>query len=163
MINMILTNGVKNINNVKDFCIKIMMLGVGVWIMSKVLLGVVAVLLAVSYYLYSQNQILQTNNAVLEGAVATQEEAIKSIQADFELQTQQLQDLSVKSQKAQRELSRYTQFIQNYELASKILADPVEMERKINNGTKHIMENIEQISSTIDGLDSGLQLQPTSN
>lgn len=140
-----------------------MMLGVGVWIMSKVLLGVVAVLLAVSYYLYSQNQILQTNNAVLEGAVATQEEAIKSIQADFELQTQQLQDLNVKSQKAQRELSRYTQFIQNYELASKILADPVEMERKINNGTKHIMENIEQISSTIDGLDSGLQLQPTSN
>ena len=139
------------------------MLGVGVWIMSKVLLGVVVVLLTVSYYLYSQNQILQTNNAVLEGAVATQEEAIKSIQADFELQTQQLQDLSVKSQKAQRELSRYTQFIQNYELASKILADPVEMERKINNGTKHIMENIEQISSTIDGLDSGLQLQPTSN
>ncbi len=131
--------------------------------MSKVLVGVVAVLLAVSYYLYSQNQILQTNNAVLEGAVATQEEAIKSIQADFELQTQQLQDLNVKSQKAQRELSRYTQFIQNYELASKILADPVEMERKINNGTKHIMENIEQISSTIDGLDSGLQLQPTSN
>ena len=131
--------------------------------MSKVLLGVVAVLLAVSYYLYSQNQILQTNNAVLEGAVATQEEAIKSIQADFELQTQQLQDLSLKSQKAQRELSRYTQFIQNYELASKILADPDEMERKINNGTKHIMENIEQISSTIDGLDSGLQLQPTSN
>ena len=131
--------------------------------MSKVLVGVVAVLLAVSYYLYSQNQILQTNNAVLEGAVATQEEAIKSIQADFELQTQQLQDLSLKSQKAQRELSRYTQFIQNYELASKILADPVEMERKINNGTKHIMENIEQISSTIDGLDSGLQLQSTSN
>ena len=131
--------------------------------MSKVLLGVVAVLLAVSYYLFNQNQILQTNNAVLEGAVATQEEAIKSIQEDFELQTQQLQDLTIKSQVAQRELNRYTQFIQNYELSSKILADPVEMERKINNGTKHIMENIEQISSTIDGLDSGLQLQPTSN
>ena len=140
-----------------------MMLGVGVWIMSKVLLGVVAVLLAVSYYLYSQNQILQTNNAVLEGAVATQEEAIKSIQADFELQTQQLQDLSVKSQKAQRELSRYTQFIQNYELASKILADPVEMERKINNGTKHIMEDIEKLSTTVDHLDDGLQLQSYSN
>ena len=140
-----------------------MMLGTGAWIMSKVLLGIVAILLAISYYFYSQNLILQTNNALLEGAVATQEEAIKSIQADFELQTQQLQDLSVKSQKAQRELSRYTQFIQNYELASKILADPVEMERKINNGTKHIMENIEQISGTIDGLDNGLQLQPTSN
>ncbi len=131
--------------------------------MSKILIGVILVLSLVTYYFYSQNQILVANNSQLENAVATQEEAIKSIQADFELQTQQLQELSVKSQKAQRELNRYTQFIQNYELASKILADPVEMERKINNGTKHIMENIEQISSTIDGLDSGLQLQPTSN
>jgi len=131
--------------------------------MSKVLLGIVAVLLAISYYLYSQNQILQSNNVALESAVATQEEAIKSIQADFELQTQQLQDLSVKSQIAQRELNRYTQFIQNYELASKILADPVEMQRKINNGTKHIMEDIEKISTTVDGLDNGLQLQSTSN
>ena len=131
--------------------------------MSKVLLGVVAVLLAVSYYLFNQNQILQTNNAVLEGAVATQEEAIKSIQEDFELQTQQLQDLTIKSQVAQRELNRYTQFIQNYELSSKILADPVEIERKINNGTKHIMENIEQISGAIDSLDDGLQLQFTSD
>jgi len=131
--------------------------------MSKVLLGIVAVLLAISYYLYSQNQILQANNVALESAVATQEEAIKSIQADFELQTQQLQDLSVKSQIAQRELNRYTQFIQNYELASKILADPVEMQRKINNGTKHIMEDIEKISTTVDDLDNGLQLQSTSN
>ena len=141
----------------------ITMLGIGVWIMSKVLVGIVLVLLAVSYYLYSQNQILQTNNAVLEGAVATQEETIATMQNDFSLQTEQLQSMTLKSQAAQRELNRYTQFIQNYELASKILADPVEMERKINNGTKHIMENIEQISSTIDGLDSGLQLQPTSN
>ena len=131
--------------------------------MSKVLLGVVAVLLAITYYLFSQNQILQANNSSLESAVATQEEAIKSIQADFELQTQQLQDLTVKSQAAQRELSRYTQFIQNYELASKILADPLEMERKINNGTKHIMEDIEKLSGTVDSLDDGLQLQSTSD
>jgi len=131
--------------------------------MSKVLIGVLLVLALTTYYFYSQNQILIANNSQLENAVATQEETIKSIQADFELQTQQLQELSVKSQKAQRELSRYTQFIQNYELASKILADPVEMERKINNGTKHIMENIEQISSDVDGLDNGLQLQPNSD
>ena len=131
--------------------------------MSKVLLGVIGILMVASYYFYSQNQILVANNASLKGAVATQEEAIKSIQEDFKLQTQQLQDLTVKSQIAQRELNRYTQFIQNYELASKILADPVEMERKINNGTKHIMEDIEKISTTVDSLDNGLQLQPTAN
>ena len=131
--------------------------------MQQVLIGIIIVLAAASYYFFSQNQILQANNAVLEGAVATQEEAIKSIQADFELQTQQLQDLTVKSQAAQRELNRYTQFIQNYELTAKILTDPIEMERKINNGTKHIMEDIEKISGTVDDLDDGLQLQPNSN
>ena len=74
--------------------------------MQQVLIGIIIVLAVASYYFFSQNQILQANNAVLEGAVATQEEAIKSIQADFELQTQQLQDLTVKSQAAQRELNR---------------------------------------------------------
>jgi hypothetical protein len=35
------------------------------------------------------------------------------------------------------------------------------MERKINNGTKHIFEDIEKLSSTVDDLDDGLQLQST--
>ncbi len=131
--------------------------------MQQILIGIIIMLGLATYYFYSQNQILSANNSALEGAVATQEKAIASIQADFELQTQQLQDLTVKSQAAQKELNRYTQFIQNYELASEILADPIKMERKINNGTKHIMENIEQISSDVDGLDNGLQLQSTSD
>ena len=131
--------------------------------MQQIFIGIIIMLGLSTYYLYNQNQILQTNNSVLEGAVATQEEAIKTIQKDFEMQTQQLQDLSVKSQAAQRELNRYTQFIQNYELTAKILSDPIEMERKINNGTKHIMEDIEKLSDTVDSLDDGLQLQPNSN
>ena len=126
--------------------------------MQQILIGIILVLSFGGYYLYQENITLKSNNKALEGAIA-QEEAIKSIQADFELQTQQMNELSLKSQAAQRELNRYTQFIQNYELSAKILADPVEMQRKINNGTKHIMENIEQISSDVDDLDNGLQLQ----
>ena len=131
--------------------------------MNQLYIGIIIVLGLGSYYLYQQNQVLTANNMQLEGAIATQEEAIASMKEDFSLQTEQLQLMTQKSQAAQRELNRYTQFIQNYQLTAKILEDPVEMQRKINNGTKHIMENIEQISSTIDGLDSGLQLQPTSN
>ena len=131
--------------------------------MQQLLIGVILVLGGATYYLHSQNQILQANNSALEGAVATQEEAIKTIQADFEMQTQQMNELSLKSQAAQRELNRYTQFIQNYELTAKILTDPIEMQRKINNGTKHIMEDIEKISDTVDSLDDGLQLQPITN
>tara|TARA_R100000908_G_scaffold58753_1_gene34959 strand:- start:386 stop:781 length:396 start_codon:yes stop_codon:yes gene_type:complete len=127
------------------------------------LLAIILTLGFTSYYLYNQNKVLTANNIVLENSIATQEEAIASIQADFVLQTSQMNELTLKSQEAQRELNRYTQFIQNYELAAKILADPVEMERKINNGTKHIMEDIEKLSSTVDNLDDGLQLQPNSD
>jgi hypothetical protein len=116
-----------------------------------------------SYWLYQQNLTLQANNKALEGAIATQEEAIASLQNDFALQTTELNNLSIKSQAAQRELNRYTQFIKDYELSAKILADPIEMERKINNGTKHIMEDIEKLSSDVDDLDDGLQLQSNSN
>ena len=131
--------------------------------MNQMLMGVVVILGMGSYYLYQQNQTLAANNLQLESAIATQQEAIETMEADFLLQTGQLQEMTAKSQKAQLELTRYNQFIQNYELAAKIIADPVEMQRKINNGTKHIMESIEDLSGTVDGLDNGLQLQSDSN
>lgn len=131
--------------------------------MNQFLIGLIVVLGLSTYWLYSQNQVLSANNAKLEGAIATQEEAIASLQNDFALQTTQLNEMTMKSQAAQRELNRYTQFIQNYQLTAKILENPVEMQRKINNGTKHIMEDIEKLSDTIDNLDDGLQLQSSSN
>ena len=130
--------------------------------MNQALIAIILTLGFITFYLYNQNQILSANNLILEGAIATQEEAIKGLQEDFELQTTQLNELNLKSQAAQKELNRYTQFIQNYELASKILANPIEMQRKINNGTKHIMEDIEKISASVDSLDDDLQLQPSS-
>ena len=131
--------------------------------MQQIFIGIILVLSLGCYWLYQENTTLKSNNLALEGAIATQEEAIQSLQNDFLLQTTQLNELTVKSQAAQRELNRYTQFIKDYELSAKILADPVEMERKINNGTKHIMEDIEKISNVVDDLDDGLQLQPNSN
>ena len=131
--------------------------------MNQLYIGIIIVLGLGSYYLYQQNQVLTANNMQLEGAIATQEEAIATMKQDFTLQAEQLQVMTQKSQAAQRELNRYTQFIQNYQLTAKILENPEEMQRKINNGTKHIMEDIEKLSDTIDNLDDGLQLQPNSN
>ena len=131
--------------------------------MQQILIGIILVLGLGSYWLYNENNTLKANNKALEGAVATQEAAIESLQNDFSLQTQELKNITVKSQAAQRELSRYTEFLRNYQLTAKILADPVEMQRKINNGTKYIMEDIEKLSDTVDNLDDGLQLQPNSN
>ena len=131
--------------------------------MNQMLLAFCLVLGGTSYWLYTENETLKANNVKLEGAVATQEEAIATMQADFSLQTEQLQGMTLRSQEIQRELMRYSSFIKEYKLTAKILEDPVEMERKINNGTKHAFEEIETISSTVDGLDNGLQLQPTIN
>ena len=129
--------------------------------MQQFLLALLLVLAGLSYYLWNENGILKENNAKLEIAIQTQEEAIATLQSDFALQTTQLNEMTVKSQQAQRELNRYNEFIRNYELSDKIMNDPVEMQRKINNGTKHIMEDIEGLSVIVDDLDDGLQLQST--
>ena len=129
--------------------------------MNQLLIGILLILGMSTYYFYSENQKLAANNMALEGAIATQEAALESLQNDFTTQTTQLQEQTKKSQAAQRELNRYSDFIKNYKLSAKILENPVEMERKINNGTKHAFEDIEKLSDTVDNLDDGLQLQST--
>ena len=131
--------------------------------MNQFLIGIILILGLGGYWLYQENVTLKANNIALEGAIATQQEAMDTMKNDFTLQTQQLNDMTKKSQAAQRELNRYSEFIRNYELSAKIMGDPIEMQRKINNGTKHIMEDIEKLSVVVDDLDDGLQLQPNSN
>ncbi len=131
--------------------------------MNQFLIGIILILSLGGYWLYQENITLKANNIALEGAIATQQEALDTMTNDFKLQTQQLNDMTKKSQAAQRELNRYSEFIRNYELSAKIMGDPVDMQRKINNGTKHIMEDIEKLSVIVDDLDDGLQLQPNSN
>ena len=123
--------------------------------MNQVFIGIIIVLGLGSYWLYSENTTLKANNAALEGAVEEQKLAMESIQKAFTLQTEQLNEMTIKSQAAQRELNRYSDFIRNYQLTAKILNDPVDMERKINNGTKHIFEDIEKLSNVVDDLDDG--------
>ena len=131
--------------------------------MYQFLFAIILSLSGLCYYIWNENAVLKNNNLKLENAVAEQKETIKSLQADFELQSNSLLEMTLKNQAAERELNRYSEFIRNYKLTAKILEDPVEMQRKINNGTKHIMEDIEKLSDTVDSLDDGLQLQSPSN
>ena len=131
--------------------------------MYQFLFAIILSLSGLCYYIWNENVVLKDNNLKLENAVAEQKETIKSLQADFELQSNSLLEMTLKNQAAERELNRYSEFIRNYKLTAKILEDPIEMQRKINNGTKHIMEDIEKLSGTVDSLDDGLQLQSPSN
>jgi hypothetical protein len=131
--------------------------------MNQLYIGIILVLSLGSYYLYQQNQVLTANNAALEGAVATQEEAISSMQNDFALQTQQLGDLQKKSQAAQLEMNRYLDIFKRHNLTKLAAAKPGLLEPRINKGTKNVFDSIEEISRTIDSLDDGVELQSNPN
>ena len=131
--------------------------------MNQLYIGIILVLGLGSYYLYQQNQVLTANNMALEGAVATQEEAKKTMQNDFALQTQQLGELQKKSQEAQLEMNRYLDIFKRHNLTKLAAAKPGLLEPRINKGTKNVFDSIEEISRTIDSLDDGVELQSTSN
>ena len=111
------------------------------------------------YWLYQENVTLKANNIALEGAIATQEEAMKTMQNDFALQTTQLTELQKKSQEAQKEMDRYMDIFRRHNLTKLAAAKPGLLEPRINNGTKDVFDSIEEISRTIDSLDNGVELQ----
>ena len=131
--------------------------------MNQFYIGIIIVLGLGSYYLYQQNQVLTANNMALESAVATQEEAIKTMQNDFTLQTQQLGELQKKSQETQLEMNRYLDIFKRHNLTKLAAAKPGLLEPRINKGTKNVFDSIEEISRTIDSLDDGVELQSNPN
>jgi len=131
--------------------------------MNQLLVGIIIVLSLGSYYLYNQNQVLTANNVALETAVATQEEAIATMQNDFALQTKALGDLQAKSQATQLEMNRYLDIFKRHNLTKLAAAKPGMLEPRINNGTKNVFESIEAISRTIDSLDNDVELQSNPN
>jgi len=131
--------------------------------MQQFLLALVAVFGLSSYYLYTQNKILSTNNALLEGAVETQKETIATIQKDFALQASSLLELQGRNQEIQQEMTRYLDIFKRHNLTKLAAAKPGLIEPRVNKGTKDVFDSIEEDSRNIDSLDNGVQLQSDSN
>ena len=131
--------------------------------MSKILIGIIAVMSLIIIFLYNQNKTLTANNLALESAVATQEEAIQSLQNDFQLQTTSLLELQNRNQEIQKEMSRYLDIFKRHNLSKLAAAKPGLIEPRVNKGTKDVFESIEEDSRNIDSLDDGLQLQSATN
>jgi predicted nucleotide-binding protein (sugar kinase/HSP70/actin superfamily) len=131
--------------------------------MSKILIGIIAVMSLITIFLYNQNKTLTANNLALEGAVATQEEAIQSLQNDFQLQTTSLLELQNRNQEIQKEMSRYLDIFKRHNLSKLAAAKPGLIEPRVNKGTKDVFDSIEEDSRNIDSLDDGLQLQSATN
>ena len=127
--------------------------------MSKVLIGVIGVLVLSTYLLWSENSKLSALNQAFELRDKEQKLAIETLQNDFALQTEGLQQIQLRSQEIQKEMNRYIDIFKRHDLTKLASAKPGLIEPRINKGTKDVFDSIEEDSRNIDSLDDGLQLQ----
>ena len=128
--------------------------------MSKILLGVIGVLVFMCSVLYWQNSRLSALNDAFELRDAEQKAAIESLQNDFALQTSSLLNLQSKNQEIEAEMNRYLDIFKRHNLTKLAKAKPGLIETRANKGTKDVFDSIEKDTAGIDSLDDGLQLQP---
>jgi len=131
--------------------------------MSKVFIGIIVVLGLSTYLLWSENSKLSALNQVFELRDKEQKLAIESLQNDFTLQTEGLQQIQLRSQEIQKEMNRYIDIFKRHDLTKLASAKPGLIEPRINKGTKDVFDSIEEDSRNIDSLDDGLQLQSSTN
>lgn len=127
------------------------------------LLAGIIVSMGVGGYLYYQDaeatiQELRALNMAYELKHQQQEAAIASLESDFALQTESLNQLTVRSQEIQQEMNRYLDIFKRHNLTRLAAAKPGLVEKRVNKGTKDVFDSIEDDSSGVDSLDDGLQL-----
>lgn len=127
--------------------------------MSKILIGVIAVLLLSNYFFWNQNNKLSVLNQAFELRDKEQKAAIESLQNDFTLQTNSLLEIQNRNQQIQQEMNRYLDIFKRHDLTRLAAAKPGLIQPRINKGTKDVFDSIEEDSRNIDSLDDGLQLQ----
>lgn len=131
--------------------------------MSKVLIGIIVVLVLSSYLLWNENSKLSALNQAFELRNQEQKLAIESLQNDFTLQTDSLLQIQSRNQEIEQEMSRYLDIFKRHNLTKLASAKPGLIEPRINKGTKDVFDSIEEDSRNIDSLDDGLQLQSATN
>lgn len=100
------------------------------------------------YYKDSQAKIaaLHENNAKLETAVSSQKEAIKSMEENFQKQAQLVGNLQNKLSEAEDGYKKLSSKLRRHDLEELSRAKPALMEKKINQGTTNLINELEEIS-----------------
>ena len=113
--------------------------------MSKIFLGIIVILLAITGFLYLQNQKLNSLNQAFSLRDQEQKATIENLQA--------------KNQEIEAEMNRYLDIFKRHNLSKLAAAKPGLIQNRVNDATKEVFNSIEQDSRNIDSLDDGLQLQ----
>ena len=113
---------------------------------------VVVAVMAGGFFLYykdTQKKIatLISNNAKLETAVQSQKATIVALEENFDKQSELITSLSVKAQEAEAGYRSLSKKLRRHDMEELSRVKPGLMEKKINNGTKKLFNELENITS----------------
>lgn len=121
--------------------------------MYQFFIGIIIVLGLGSYWLYDQNVTLKENNVKLEFAVEEQRAAFDAMKESYEKQGESLRQLSQANARIEAEKDQYLDIFRRHNLDKLALAKPGLIETRVNNGTKGVLEDLENDSKNIAAID----------
>ncbi len=111
--------------------------------MQQALIGIVAVLGFMCWYLFSQNETLTANNIKLESAIQEQQEAMTAMKESYEKQGKALQNMSRKNAEIEAEKAEYLAIFSRHNLDLLALKKPGLIEIRFRNASDAVMEGLE--------------------
>jgi len=118
--------------------------------LAGILLVVIMVMGGVGYWYYNDTQarmaILQENNAKLETAVATNEQALASLQADYASAQNEINSLNAAYTAIRRQNQALADKLQQIDLTAAAIANAEGIERAVNRGTENAGRCFELLS-----------------
>jgi septation ring formation regulator EzrA len=118
--------------------------------LSLILGGLLVATAAGSFYYidYLQDQIatLKANQIILETKVAEQNEAIENYLDNQQKIQTQLVSLEKEKQAAMRDVNKLRKTFSNLDLDQSALANPEDLQNRINRGSKRVLETLEKLT-----------------
>ena len=119
--------------------------------LSGILLIVIMTMGGIGYWYYTDTQrtiaVLTENNAKLELAVATNEETIKTMAADFAAANEELRRVNTEFAAIRQQNNRLASKLADFDLALLAASKPESIERAVNRGTANAGRCFELLSN----------------
>ena len=104
----------------------------------------------IGYWYYTDTQktiaVLTENNAKLQVAVATNEETIKTMAADFAAANEELKKVNTEFANIRRQNQELANKLQDLDMTAAAIANPAGIERAVNRGTENASRCFELLS-----------------
>lgn len=96
--------------------------------------------------LLDQIAVLKGNQVILETEIQKQNDSINNLLAQAKENQAKMDNLNRASQEAQREVNKLRQTFAKHDLDALALAKPALIQKRVNNGTKRVKEELIQIT-----------------